>query len=300
MSGVDSSSWSDIENAISRVTGRTFAGAARSPAGGGCINNAVVLASNSRRYFVKLNDASRCDMFDAEAAGLEEIAGSGTVRVPTVVCAGTTGANAFLVLEYLDLVPPTAGAARSLGVRLAAMHSVKQHFFGWTRDNTIGVTPQPNEVSESWPEFFRDQRLRHQLNLALRRHRDAPSLQSKGERLIDGLSDFFSGYATYPSLLHGDLWSGNFAALTDDTAVVFDPAVYYGDRETDIAMTELFGGFPDEFYRAYSVALPLDAGYPVRRGLYKLYHVLNHLNLFGAGYARQAESLLDTLLAELG
>ncbi len=300
MSGVNASSWSYIENAISRVTGRTFAGAARLLAGGGCINDAVVLASNSRRYFVKLNDASRHAMFDAEAAGLEEIGGSGTIRVPSVVCVGTTGANAFLVLEYLDMVRPTAGAARSLGASLAAMHSVKQDFFGWTRDNTIGVTPQPNDISESWPAFFRDQRLQHQLNLAKRRHRDAPSLQSKGQRLIDGLSAFFSGYATYPSLLHGDLWSGNFAALPDDTAVVFDPAVYYGDRETDIAMTELFGGFPAEFYRTYSAALPLDAGYSVRCGLYKLYHVLNHLNLFGAGYARQAERLLDTLLAELG
>ena len=136
--------------------------------------------------------------------------------------------------------------------------------------------------------------------LAKHAHPEKRGLQSKGEQLCERLGDFFSGYDVYPSLLHGDLWGGNFAAMRDDEPVIFDPAVYFGDRETDIAMTELFGRFDAAFYRAYTEALPLDAGYAVRRNLYKLYHVLNHLNLFGAGYAAQAENLMDALMAELG
>ena len=215
------------------------------------------------------------------------------------VC-GIAGGQAFLVLEFLDMRPPSALAARALGSLLARMHSVRQDYFGWSRENTIGLTSQPNEHCRSWPAFFRRYRLGHQLSLLSRSRREYGDLTYKGERLCESLEALFSGYDVYPSLLHGDLWGGNFSALAGDQPVIFDPAVYYGDRETDIAMTELFGGFHPDFYRAYSAALALDAGFEVRRDLYKLYHVLNHVNLFGAGYAAQAERLMDSLLAELG
>lgn len=292
--------WPDIDNAISGSLGRPFATREITPVAGGCISTAVVISSENHRFFVKLNSASRLQMLEAEADGLVEIAGTHTVRVPSVVCAGTTGSYAFLVLEYLHLCRPGSRAAESLGSSLARMHSEVQAYFGWRRDNTIGATPQPNERCTSWPDFFRRFRLQHQLALTRRTHRSVRGLQSKGERLCENLDNFFTGYPCYPSLLHGDLWSGNFSALADDEPVVFDPAVYFGDRETDIAMTELFGGFGAGFYQAYSAMLPLDAGYEVRRDLYKLYHVLNHFNLFGGGYAAQAENLADRLLAELG
>lgn len=293
-------SWADIAIEISASFGCPFAARHVAPVDGGCINNAAVISSERDRFFVKLNDVSRLGMFESEADGLAEIANTGTVRAPSVVCVGTTGAHAFLVLEHLDLSPPTPRAAGLLGRDLARMHSIEQPFFGWKRDNTIGVTPQPNEPCSSWPEFFRRFRLRHQLALTASAYGRIRGLQSKGEQLCANLDCFFSGYAAYPSLLHGDLWGGNFAALGGDDPVIFDPAVYYGDRESDLAMTELFGGFDDEFYQAYSATLPLDAGYRVRRNLYKLYHVLNHLNHFGTVYAAQAENLMDRLLAELG
>ncbi|MDX1512738.1 MAG: fructosamine kinase family protein [Gammaproteobacteria bacterium] len=290
----------DLDAEISRILGRRFRTLAASPVGGGCINDALVIESDDARYFVKFNDESRLPMFEAEADGLRELAASRTVRVPEPLCAGTTGGRAFLVLEYLDLGPASARAARTLGGQLAHMHSVKREYFGWGRDNSIGTTPQPNEPCDAWPEFFRRRRLGHQLALLDAAQSGAGALCSKGQRLCDGVDRFFSGYEVFPSLLHGDLWGGNFSALAGDEPVIFDPAVYYGDRETDIAMTELFGGFSGEFYNAYSSVSPLDAGYRVRRDLYKLYHVLNHVNLFGAGYAGQAEQLMDALLAELG
>lgn len=300
MSPLGTPAWSDISAGISRSLGRPFTARTNTPVAGGCINTAAVIASGNDRFFVKLNSASRLAMFEAEADGLEALAAARTVRVPSVVCAGTAGPHSFLALEYLDMIPPGPLTARSLGLHLAEMHSVPQAYFGWKRDNTIGATLQPNERCASWPEFYRRYRLQHQLALAGRAQHRARGLQEKGERLCGNLDRFFTGYTPYPSLLHGDLWSGNFSALADDEPVVFDPAVYFGDRETDIAMTELFGGFDAGFYQAYSATLPLDPGYEVRRNLYKLYHVLNHLNLFGPGYASQAENLMDVLLAELG
>lgn len=296
----DTPPWPAIDDAVARSLGRPFSTRERTPVSGGCINSAAVISSGRDKFFVKLNSVSRLAMFEAEAAGLAALAASRAVRVPSVVCAGSAGQQAFLVLEHLDLGPPAPRTAGRLGSQLAELHATKQAYFGWVRDNTIGATPQPNDPCANWPEFFRRHRLGHQLALARRAHRNAGGIQSKGERLCERLNEFYSGHDLYPSLLHGDLWGGNFAATPDGDPVIFDPAVYFGDRETDIAMTELFGGFDSEFYQAYAAALPLDAGYAVRRNLYKLYHVLNHLNLFGGGYAAQAERLMDALLAELG
>jgi fructosamine-3-kinase len=264
--------------------------------GGGCINNAEVLEGNGRRYFVKANDAARLDMFEAEAAGLTEIADTNSVRVPRPVCTGRHGDRSYLVLEHLDLGRGGGKSEQLLGRQLAALHRATQTRFGWHRANTIGSTAQINTEESDWPRFYREHRLRYQLQLAVQNGYRG-SLQNQGERLLDCLPAFFTSYSPKPSLLHGDLWGGNHAALADGTPVIFDPAVYYGDREADLAMTELFGGFGSGFYSAYRAAWPLDPGYRVRKDLYNLYHVLNHLNLFGGGYLAQAHGMINGLLA---
>lgn len=292
-----------ISRDVSAATGGHFRADARRPAGGGCINSAMVVEGGGKRYFVKLNDARALPMFEAEAAGLAEISRSRTIRVPTAICAGVHGENAYLVLEFMDLGRCDSAGAERLGRALAAMHRVQAEQFGWTRDNTIGSTPQINTRSDDWISFYVETRLDFQLDLAVGNGYGG-QLRKKGERLMSGLAAFFVAYHPAPSLLHGDLWGGNHGCLRggahDGDPVIFDPAVYYGDREADIAMTELFGGFPPRFYSAYREAWPLDAGYGVRQTLYNLYHVLNHANLFGGGYAAQAESMMDSLLAEIG
>ncbi len=289
-------SWGDISAAIGAATGRPFELTRAVTLGGGDINSAWRLeGADGARYFVKLNDADKQAMFAAERAGLVEMAKTATVRVPQPVADGVSGRHAFLVLEYLEF--EGGGDARRLGEQLARMHRASAPQFGFACDNTIGSTPQPNGWMQDWVGFLRERRLGFQLRLAERNGYDG-RLQDLGGRLLDALPVFFRGYTPAPSLLHGDLWGGNHAYLRDGTPVVFDPAPYYGDREADLAMTELFGGFDPQFHAAYRAAWPLDAGYATRKTLYNLYHILNHANLFGGGYARQAEAMIARLLSE--
>ncbi len=288
---------SEIAAEITRATGRRFLPAGRTAVGGGCISSAAILEGQGARYFLKLNEPGRLTMFEAEAAGLRELAHADAIRVPQPVCTGTAGGHAFLVLEYLELGAAVASTGAELGRGLARLHQVhgKQH--GWHQNNTIGSTPQVNEPSPDWTEFWGTRRLGYQLEFAARNgYRGA--LQQHGERLLGVLPALLRGHRPPPSLLHGDLWGGNHAADTLGRPVIFDPAVYFGDRETDLAMTELFGGFPRSFYEAYGEILPLDEGYRMRRDLYNLYHILNHLNLFGIGYLTQAERMIASLLSE--
>ena len=234
-------------------------------------------------------------MFEAEYQALLELANSKSIRVPHPVSTGLYEEHSWLVMEYLPL--HNNGNHHRLGEQLAAMHRVTRASFGWDRDNTIGSTPQTNTPDDDWLEFFRDRRLRYQLRLAATKGYTG-SLQKAGATLLDCMDDFFIGYKPVPSLLHGDLWSGNYAFLENNDPVIFDPATYYGDRETDIAMTELFGGFNTEFRASYEACWPLDSGYETRKHLYNCYHILNHLNLFGGAYASQAENLITRLLSE--
>ncbi|MBS1212825.1 MAG: aph [Proteobacteria bacterium] len=287
-----------IEHAIGQAAGNPFVAHQTSSMGGGCINSAYRLEGDGRSYFVKVNRSELLPMFEAEAEGLREIVATQTVNAPEPVCHGIAGDQSYLVMECLDLHSARGSVGRLLGDQLAAMHRIKQPFFGWHRDNTIGSTPQPNARSDDWADFWAGQRLGFQLDLAAHggyRGR----LQRSGEKLREHLPALFDGYRPQPSLLHGDLWGGNWAAIGNGQPAIFDPACYYGDREADIAMTELFGGFGGDFYAAYRETLPLDAGYGVRKVLYNLYHILNHLNLFGGGYLGQAESMIDRLLAEV-
>ena len=288
----------EIARTISAASGKPFQPKRRHDVTGGCINRSLGLhGEDGRRFFVKINRAARLEMFAAEAAGLIELDAAQAIRVPRPLTHGLAGDQSFLVIEFLDLVQADEIHGARLGEQLARLHATTWHAFGWNRDNTIGGTHQANPASHDWVEFYREQRLRPQLSLAAR-HGAARGMIDRGEKLLAALTAFFHGYTPQPSLLHGDLWSGNAGAVGGNP-VIFDPAVYYGDRETDIAMTELFGGFQFSFYAAYNAAWPLDRGYATRKSLYQLYHLLNHFNLFGDAYARQSRQAIDHLLAEL-
>jgi len=287
-----------IEQAIRDATGKGFNIRRMAAAGGGCINTAYRLEGDQCSFFVKLNRKDLLPMFEAEAEGLRGIAASCTVRAPKPVCYGVAGDQAYLAMEYLTLRSGRAAADHLLGEQLAAMHAIRQPWFGWHRDNTIGSTPQPNPRCENWSNFWSQHRLAWQLDLAAGRGYGG-RLQRAGEKLLERLPALLAGHTPSPSLLHGDLWGGNYACDEAGQPVVFDPACYFGDREADLAMTELFGGFGEAFYAAYRESFPVDAGYTVRKDLYNLYHVLNHLNLFGGGYLQQADSMIARLLAEV-
>ena len=288
-----------LSTTISDATHRPFTLRSSTPVGGGSINEAYRLeGTDGSRYFLKLNDAQHLPMFIAEVSGLNAIAATNTIGVPRPIAHGSAGRQSYLVMEYLEL--SLHGDTKLLGEQLAALHRCEGNSFGFAQDNFIGTTPQPNgwpsEIKGNWIDFWRENRLGFQLRLAAQNGYGG-QLQRLGEKLLDALPMFFDGYTPQPSLLHGDLWSGNHAYLPDGAPVIFDPATYYGDRECDLAMTELFGGYPADFYAAYRSAYPLDAGYSMRRDLYNLYHILNHANLFGGGYARQAEQMMQRLLA---
>jgi fructosamine-3-kinase len=252
-------------------------------------------AFGAQRAFVKVAPVDSETALEAEADGLRELAAANAVRVPGPLAVGSTGRHAYLALEWLDL----AGDGRDapLGRALARLHRNTTPRFGWHRDNTIGGTPQLNGWLDDWPKFVRDRRLGPQLALAAGNGHGG-ALARDGERVLDVVPALLAGHEPIASLLHGDLWSGNAGRLAfSGEPVIMDPAVYYGDREADLAMTELFGGFGPDFYAAYREAWPIDAGYPIRRTLYNLYHVLNHLNLFGEGYLAQARQMIGALLA---
>ncbi len=291
--------WTHISEQISQTTSRPFSNPRADSIGGGCINRAYRLESQDQKYFVKLNRASGLDMFAAEAEGLQAMNDTGSVKVPRPICWGVSGNQAYLVMEYLELGGRNPEAIEQFGEQLAAMHRDTRAQFGWHRNNTIGSTEQVNTRENDWVTFWREHRLGFQLELAARRGYRG-RLQEQGERLMRELDGFFTDYTPRPSLLHGDLWGGNYSVTREGSPAIFDPATYYGDREADLAMTELFGGFSPGFYRAYDAAWPLDSGYATRKNLYNLYHILNHLNLFGSGYLKQAEHLCVNLLSELG
>ncbi len=263
------------------------------PVGGGDISAAWRVKTKDNAVFVKTGPASSHDMFLAEAEGLRELAKADAVRVPEVRGCVRSAAESLLALEWIDFDLPGPDTERMLGQQLAKQHRYCNDRFGWRRDNTIGSTPQRNLWNDDWIEFFTEDRLGFQLILAAKKGFTG-ELQQEGDRLLSNIGQFFSGYWPEASLLHGDLWGGNWAS-SDGKPVIFDPAVYYGDRESDIAMTKLFGGFSAEFYSAYEESWPLAAGSQRRILLYQLYHVLNHLNLFGQSYLGRALGIIRSL-----
>ena len=290
--------WNEIAEAVRDAGGPRLDTTGATPVGGGCIHAAWRVPSARGPCFVKLGRREALPVLEAEARGLGTLAEARAVRVPQVRCCATARQAAVLVLEWIDLRARTRAADERLGAGLACQHRVLGPAYGAAEDNFIGLTPQPNGWHADWGAFVREHRLGFQLELAARNGYRA--LAAPGERLLARLDAFFPGDPPPPSLLHGDLWGGNAAADHAGQPVIFDPAVHYGDRETDIAMTRLFGGFGEAFHAAYAQAWPLADGHRARVDLYNLYHVLNHLNLFGAAYLGQAEALLRGLSARAG
>lgn len=288
--------WTEIAGEISRSTDNRFEIIDRRSIGGGCINQAYIIASKAERYFIKLNEKSRVEMFAVEARGLQEMAATKTIKVPLPICWGMVNENSYLVLECLDLT--SRGNSSNwveMGRNLAVMHDYRMSNtpqFGWHIDNTIGSTPQLNTWENDWAIFFKNHRLGYQLQLA--RHKGGNFPQA--DRLLAAIPDLLANHLPQPALVHGDLWGGNASFTTAGIPVIFDPATYWGDREVDLAMTELFGGFPAAFYQGYESVYPLDPGYARRKQLYNIYHILNHYNLFGGSYQSQANSAIERLL----
>jgi len=294
-----SDNWKVIEQVISDSINSPFTIKNKTVVSGGCINSAFKVHDDEKKYFVKTNDAELLEMFEAEFQGLADIQHSSAISVPTPICTGLANDTAFIVLEYLNIGPSSKPSMDTMAEQLAAMHRSQQASYGWSRDNTIGSTIQINTQMDNWLDFWQQHRLGFQLELA-GQNGYRGSLQKKGDKLMEKMPGLFFDELPSASLLHGDLWSGNMAVLESGVPVIFDPAVYYGDRETDIAMTELFGGFSDDFYRSYNEHYPLSEHYATRKIFYNSYHILNHLNLFGGGYGQQAESMMDRVLSELG
>jgi len=298
---------------LQRERGETLQ--AMAPVGGGCIHRAWRLElADGRRLFAKTNRAELQPVLAAEADGLRALsrAAAGNLVVPEPLALTELGGQALLLLPWLELEGRPANpdqAWRQLGAGLAALHrsSLEGHDgrFGWGRDNFIGSAPQPNGWETSWPRFFAEQRLGVQLHWAARaghRLQDAAALLAR-------VPDWLAGLPAEPCLVHGDLWSGNAGLLNlpagrpgrpQARGALFDPAVYRGDREVDLAMAQLFGGFPAAFFAGYDAYWPRAEGHRQRRELYNLYHLLNHANLFGGGYWRQAQQSLTALLGTWG
>lgn len=267
--------------------------------GGGSINHAARVRTADGPVFIKYHPREPAGMFAAEARGLDALrrAAAGLV-VPRVLARGGAeeGVPAWLALEWLQSAAPSGADEERLGRGLAGLHRAPVAGWGWEEDNYIGSLPQANDPEPSWPEFWRMRRMEPQLDLA-RRAGLLPASESEWARLMERLPGLLApAEDDRPSLLHGDLWSGNAMHTTGGPALI-DPAVHRGHREVDLAMTELFGGFGARFGAAYREAWPLAPGYPARRAVYQLYYLLVHVNLFGGGYGAQTASTLRAALA---
>lgn len=259
--------------------------------GGGCIaDSRVITTTSGKMYFLKQGFSN--GMFNNEANGLREIERSETIRTPKIF--GVE--DDFLLLELIRQGAKTKDAMYGFGCDLAKMHQFWGKRYGFYEDNFIGANPQINTEADNWEDFYFDNRLKYQYQLAEKNGHVTPELKSKFLRLEKIFYRILEGSTEGPSLLHGDLWGGNYLINEKQKAVLIDPAVYYGHREADLAMTKLFGGFSPEFYEGYQHTFPLTEGYAYRENIYLLYHVLNHLNLFGRGYYSQTIHLIDFYL----
>jgi protein-ribulosamine 3-kinase len=284
---------SEAERVLAELTGKKLKVNKVHSVSGGCISSAWRISTDNEQYFLKEANGSESNLLKAEERGLQELALCSEVKSP--LCYGFLKAESkgYLLLEFLELKSHCPQSQSLLGTQLATMHKRTAKKHGFYEDNYIGSQPQINTWTGCWLEFFINCRLMPQVN-----NTKNTAIIQKSIKLSNKLPDFFKGYSPSPSLLHGDLWSGNTASLSDATPVIFDPATYYGDRETDIAFTEMFGGFTSGFYEAYSDNYPLHKGYQQRKILYQLYHYLNHANIFGGSYLQKASRILDTLISK--
>ncbi len=279
--------WQEINQKIGELTGQSFAGTLQGSRGGGCIHQNQVISDGKRQFFIKINRESALDLFRTEAWGLRALRAVNCIKVPQVLGWGIAGEQAYLILEFFTL--NQRGNWYLMGQQLAQMHRQSQgQQFGWEENNYIGATPQINHWYADWADFFCTCRLEYQLRLA---HQQGGRF-AQAEKLLLQVRQILNSTTVEPVLVHGDLWSGNVAFTSAGEPVIFDPAVYYGHREVDVAMSELFGGFAPEFYQGYQSEWALASGYPERKTIYNLYHILNHFNLFGGAYWQQAERMI--------
>ncbi|MEJ5263190.1 MAG: fructosamine kinase family protein [Ignavibacterium sp.] len=265
--------------------------------GGGCINDAETIFTNDNRsFFLKKNFSTPDDMFFKEANGLKELKKANAIRVPEVILVDKN----FILLEQINSGKKSKSFDEDFGRAFAKLHKFSAEHFGFYEDNYIGSTPQKNIPSEdeknNWIKFYFNKRILYQYKLLESNgYVDSP-IKKRIALLENKIEEILAGSENIPSLLHGDLWSGNYMIDENGNACLIDPAVYYGNREADLAMTKLFGGFSSTFYKSYQETFPLPNGYEYRENIYKLYHVMNHLNLFGGGYYHQTISLMDYYL----
>jgi fructosamine-3-kinase len=282
---VNASIESLVGDAFASIGARVNVTAAK-PLSGGCINAAWQVTTSEGIFFLKTNPHCPDDLFECEFENLQAIHAVGKIATPRPVAWGPARGEqpAFLLTEMIQKGPRTWNFFEIFGAQLAEFHrAAVGERYGFRRDNYIGSTPQPNPWSGSWTDFFREHRLLHQLHLA-EQNGYRGELQRMGYRLADTLERWTDEPEEPPTLLHGDLWSGNYLCTEDGEPCLVDPACYYGRREADLSMTQLFGGFDQRFYDAYEEAWPLEEGARARKDIYKLYHQLNHLNLFGGTY----------------
>eukprot|EP00730_Choanoeca_flexa_P012836 TRINITY_DN4667_c0_g1_i1.p2 TRINITY_DN4667_c0_g1~~TRINITY_DN4667_c0_g1_i1.p2 ORF type:complete len:295 (+),score=52.05 TRINITY_DN4667_c0_g1_i1:2038-2922(+) len=290
--------WPSVQRQLQENVSRSLRlqGQPESSYGGDSSDSQIVSAVNdetneNRQYFVKSNRDALKDMFDCEASGLNAIAATKTILTPNVIAVGAAASKAYIILDKLDFCSGSSSLWHRMGEQLARMHQhLSDQGHGWDHSNYIGTVKQHNRWTSSWLEFWREQRMRPQFDLAAKNGQPF----DQAEEYLAKLSKILDQHEPSPSLLHGDLWSGN-AGFANQQPVIYDPASYYGDRETDIAMTRLFGGFPRAFYDGYESAWPLPAGYKQRQQVYNLYHIVNHFNMFGGGYRAQAERIIADL-----
>ena len=306
--------YTSLAQALVSMFGNSVAITGTDRLSGGDINKAYGLTLNTGdRIFMKANAKSNADFFTAEAAGLSAIEATGTIKTPEILCTGTDDGEevgySFLLLKFIKSAKPRTDYWEVFARELAALHKADTKKimkiaakddevaagsvtgkFGFFQNNFIGARPQDNTPAEKWITFFRDYRLAPQFKAADSYFRESNRTQIT--KLLDHLEDFLIEPVS-PSLLHGDLWNGNVMCGPEGKAMLIDPAAYIGHAEVDLAMTELFGGFPERFYDAYREANPLEPGYENRRDLYNLYQLLNHLNLFGPTYLEPVLSIVE-------
>ena len=291
-----------LDQAITVLFGEDLRIVSRRPVHGGDINESYCLSlSDGTAVFMKCNSLKNFSFFEAEAKGLEALRKADAIGVPRALAIGTdkTQRISFLLMEYLERAAKLTKYWEMYGRELAALHRAdctefaeagQGRPFGFTRDNYIGASPQINAPKENWITFYRECRLLPQIKMA-ERYFDS-GMRKQCTKLLDHLDSYLTE-PEFPSLIHGDLWSGNSICGPDGKAWILDPAAYVGHYEAELAMTELFGGNPDSFYGAYSEVTPIDSGYRDRRDLYNLYHLLNHLNLFGGSYRGSVQRILN-------
>lgn len=261
---------------------------------GGSINSAYKInLKNHNPLFLKINHRRLAFMFQTEYHALKEIENTETISVPKAISYGVFKECSYLLLSWVSFSSPNSNGWKNLGQQLAHLHLHQRKQFGWQHDNVIGSTKQLNSFSNNWVDFFIEKRLDFQIGLA---KKNGLSVDNR-EALFQSFKNLFNSYEPKASLIHGDLWSGNVAFDHNQKPYIFDPAFHYGDRECDLAMTELFGGFSNDFYNSYHLTYPLDHNYQTRKEYYQLYHILNHYNLFGGGYGNQALTLIQRLIS---